>query len=83
PIIDGVNDAVGGAHSPLVLRVYGFDLAEDRRIADQVVDLLKQVRGTASASVFQAPPIPQLVVKVNREAAARYGINVADIANLV
>ncbi|WP_163484922.1 hypothetical protein, partial [Escherichia coli] len=25
PIIDGVNDAVGGAHSPLVLRVYGFD----------------------------------------------------------
>ncbi|MBA4216553.1 MAG: CusA/CzcA family heavy metal efflux RND transporter [Methylibium sp.] len=83
PIIDGVNDAVGGAHSPLVLRVYGFDLAEDRRIAEQVVDLLKQVRGTASASVFQAPPIPQLVVKVNREAAARYGINVADIANLV
>ncbi|MFX7052607.1 efflux RND transporter permease subunit, partial [Acinetobacter baumannii] len=54
-----------------------------RRIAEQVVDLLKQVRGTASASVFQAPPIPQLVVKVNREAAARYGINVADIANLV
>jgi cobalt-zinc-cadmium resistance protein CzcA len=83
PIIDGVNDAVGGAHSPLVLRVYGPDLAEDRRIADQIVDILHTVRGTASASVFQAPPIPQLVVDIDREAAARFGVNVADIANLI
>ncbi len=83
PIIDGVNDAIGGAHSPLVLRVYGLNLAEDRRIAEQVVDILHTIRGTASASIFQAPPIPQLVVKVDREAAARYGVNVADIANLI
>ena len=83
PIIDGVNDAIGGAHSPLVLRVYGQDLVEDRSIGEQVVDILHSIRGTASASVFQAPPIPQLVIKVNREAAARFGVNVADIANLI
>ncbi|MBV8621000.1 MAG: efflux RND transporter permease subunit [Curvibacter sp.] len=83
PIIDGVNDAIGGAHSPLVLRVYGQDLAEDRRIANEVVDILHTVRGTASASVFQAPPIPQMVVRIDREAAARQGVNVADIANLI
>lgn len=83
PIIDGVNDAVGGAHSPLVLRVYGPDLREDRRIADQVVDILETIRGTASASVFQPLPLPQVVIKIDREAAARFGVNVADIANAV
>lgn len=83
PIIDGVNDAIGGAHSPLVLRVYGTDLKENRRIGDQIVDILHTIRGTASASLFQEPPIPQLVVKVDRERAARFGINAADIANLI
>jgi len=83
PIIDGVNDAVGGAHSPLVLRVYGPDLKESRRIGNQIVDILHTIRGTASASLFQEPPIPQVMIKVNREAAARYGINITDIAALI
>ncbi|MEB0032082.1 CusA/CzcA family heavy metal efflux RND transporter [Undibacterium sp. RTI2.1] len=83
PIIDGVNDAIGGAHSPLVLRVYGDDLRENRRIGNQIVDILQTIRGTASASLFQEPPIPQVVIKVDREQAARYGINTADIAALI
>ena len=83
PIIDGVNDAIGGAHSPLVLRVYGTDFKEDRRIANQIVDILDTIRGTASASLFQEPPIPQMIVKIDREAAARFGINVNDIANVI
>ncbi len=83
PIIDNVNDAIGGAHSPLVLRIYGSDLNEDRRIANHIVDILNTVRGTASASLFQEPPIPQMVVKIDREAAARFGISVNDIANVI
>ena len=83
PIIDGVNDAIGGAHSPLVLRVYGKNLQESRRIGSQIVGILGTIRGTASASLFQEPPIPQMVVKIEREAAARYGINAADIAALI
>ena len=83
PIIDGVNDAIGGAHSPLVLRVYGKDLKQCRRIGTQIVDILGTIRGTASASLFQEPQIPQMAIKVDREAAARFGINVADIAALI
>jgi len=83
PIIDGVNDAVGGAHSPLVLRIYGDDLKESRRIGNEIVDLLHTVRGTASASLFQEPPIPQVVIKLDREAAARLGVNANDVASLV
>ncbi len=83
PIIDGVNDAVGGAHSPLVLRIYGDDMKESRRIGNEIVDLLHPVRGTASASLFQEPPIPQVVIKLDREAAARLGVNANDVASLV
>ena len=83
PIVDGENDMIGGAHSPLVLRVYGDDLKEMRRIGDQIVDVLKGVRGTADASIFQEPPIPQLAITADRDAAARYGINVGDISSLI
>ena len=83
PILDMIDDLVGGAHSPLVLRVYGEDYKEMRRIAAQIVDQLREVRGTAEASIFQEPPIPQLVIEANPAAAARYGINTGDIMNLV
>lgn len=83
PIIDGVNDAIGGAHSPLVLRVYGGDLKQSRRIGEQIVAILGSIRGTASASLFQEPPIPQMVVKIDREAAARFGVSAADVAALI
>jgi len=83
PIIDNVNDLIGGAHSPLALRVYGDDLTESRRIANQVVGILKTIHGTASVSIFQEPPIPQLVVKIDRKKLSRYGINIADVMNLI
>jgi len=83
PIIDGENDMIGGAHSPLVLRIYGDDLHDMRQIGNQIVDVLRGVRGTADASIFQEPPIPQLEIKADRDAAARYGINVSDITNLI
>lgn len=83
PIIDNVNDLIGGAHSPLALRIYGDDLIESRRIATEIVALLKTMRGTATASIFQPPPIPQLVVTIEREKLARYGINIADVTALI
>ena len=83
PIIDNVNDQVGGAHSPLALRIYGNDLKECRRIGNQVIHILKTIRGTASASLFQEPPIPQMVVNIDRNKMARYGINVAEVAGLI
>ena len=60
PISDMVFDMVGGAHSALVIRVVGDDFTEDRRIASEIVDLLRNTRGTAEASIFQEPPLPQI-----------------------
>ncbi|MBV8145400.1 MAG: efflux RND transporter permease subunit, partial [Gammaproteobacteria bacterium] len=83
PIIDGVNDMIGGAHSPLVIKVYGDDLDMLRRICRQMVEVLYSIRGTSSASIFQEPPIPQINIAVDREKAARYGINISDVQNVI
>jgi heavy metal efflux system protein len=83
PISDMVYDLIGGAHSLLVIKVFGDDFNEDRRIAGEIVDILRNIRGTAQASVFEEPPVPQITIETDRAAAARYGINVSDITNLV
>ncbi|MGO9852942.1 MAG: efflux RND transporter permease subunit [Steroidobacteraceae bacterium] len=83
PIIDNVNDMIGGAHSPLVIKIYGDDLGMLRKVGQEMVDVLYTIRGTSSASVFQEPPIPQINITVDREKAARFGINIADVQNVI
>jgi heavy metal efflux system protein len=83
PIIDGVNDLIGGAHSPLVIKVYGDDLDMLRTVCQQMVAVLYTIRGTSSASIFQEPPIPQINIKVDRQKAARYGVNITDVQDVI
>ncbi len=83
PIFDMVNDMIAGAHSDLVVKIYGDDFAETRRIAQEMAGILQNVRGAADVGVDQEPPLAQLQIKINRQAAARYGINVADIGDLI
>ncbi len=83
PIIDGVNDLIGGAHSPLVIKLYGNDLDMLRDVGRQIVAVLYSIPGTSSASLFQEPPIPQIEIKLDHEKAARYGINMTDVQNVI
>lgn len=83
PISDMIDDVTGGSHSPLVLRVYGDQPVELRRLAKELIDALHKVKGTTDAAIFQEPPIPQIVIDINRTAIARYGINVLDVTNLI
>src|ERR1700678_281910 len=83
PIIDGVNDMIGGAHSPRVAKIYGDDLNELRTIGAQIVNVLYGIQGTSSASIFQEPPIPQVEIKLDRDKAARYGVNMTDVQNVI
>lgn len=83
PMIDGVMDKIAGAHSELVVKVYGSDFVETRRIAESVVEVLKGVKGAVDLDIDQQPPLPQLQIVINRDAIARYGLNVADVNELI
>jgi heavy metal efflux system protein len=83
PMIDGVNDKISGAHSDLVVKVFGHEFGETRRIAGELVELLKGIPGASDVTIDQEPPLPQIQLRVDRAAAARFGINVADIATII
>jgi len=83
PMIDGVNDKIAGAHSELVVKVYGEDFEEMRRIAEQVREVIAGVSGAVDVMIDQEPPLPQLRIDFDREAAARYGVAVSDVLHLI
>jgi cobalt-zinc-cadmium resistance protein CzcA len=83
PIIDSVLDKVFDPHSALAVKVFGDDFNELRRIGKDIIALLNTIEGVEDAAIDQYTPLPQIAIKVDREATARYGINVADIADLI
>lgn len=83
PMIDGVMDKISGAHSELVVKIYGEDFKETRRIADDVMKTLKTVPGAVDLAIDQEPPLPQLQIHADRDKIAQYGLNVADVAELI
>lgn len=83
PMIDGVMDKISGAHSELVVKIYGEDFKETRRIAEEVLSTLEQVRGAVDLDIDQEPPLPQLQIHMDRDAIARYGLNVSDVSDLI
>jgi len=83
PIIDSVLDTVFEPHSALAIKVFGNDFKELRRIGNAIVGVLKATPGVTDAAIDQYTPLPQVSIKVDRAATARYGINVADVTNLI
>lgn len=83
PMIDGVMDKISGAHSELVVKIYGDDFKETRRIAEDVLAKLKTVKGAVDLAIDQEPPLPQLQIHADRNKIAQYGLNVADVAELI
>lgn len=83
PMIDGVMDKISGAHSELVIKIFGEDFKETRRIADEVLETLKTVPGAVDLAIDQEPPLPQLQIHADRDKMAQYGVNVADVAELI
>ena len=83
PIIDMVMDQIAGSHSDLAVKVYGDDLTEARRIAEDVMAVVSDIPGATDVIIDQEPPLPQLKITADRESIAQYGLNVSDIADLI
>jgi cobalt-zinc-cadmium resistance protein CzcA len=83
PIIDMVMDQIAGSHSDLAMKIYGEDLTEGRRIAEEVEGILVRIPGASDVIIDQEPPLPQLQITADREKAAYYGVNISEIAQLV
>ena len=83
PIIDMVMDQIAGSHSDLAIKIFGDDQDEARRIADEIVNKVKDIKGAGDVNIEQEPPLPQLQIHANRDKIALYGLNVSDVAELI
>ena len=83
PIIDMVMDQIAGSHSDLAIKIYGEDINESRNIANKIKAIVEQTHGATDVIIDQEPPLPQLQIVADREKIAKYGLNVADVAELI
>jgi cobalt-zinc-cadmium resistance protein CzcA len=83
PIADNMEEAVSGVKGQLATKVYGEDLRVLEEKAEQIVAIMRQVRGIADLGIFRVVGQPNENFIVDRQKAARYQINVADVQDAI
>ncbi len=83
PIEDNMEEAVSGVKGELAIKMYGDDLKVLEEKGDEVVDIMRHIRGIEDLGLFRVLGQPNLNITVDRQRAARYGISVADVQDAV
>ncbi|MEO7028852.1 MAG: CusA/CzcA family heavy metal efflux RND transporter [Acidobacteriaceae bacterium] len=83
PISDNVEEAVSGVKGELAVKIYGDDLKTLEAKGNEIVSIMGKVRGVQDLGLFRVIGQPNLNYAIDRQAAARYGINVADIQDAI
>jgi len=82
-IQDNIEEGLSGVKGANSVKIVGPDLNVLERLADQVLREMAQVRGVQDLGVFRVLGQPNLNVTVDREKAARYGLNAGDVNTVV
>ncbi len=83
PIEDNMEEAVSGVKGELSVKIYGDDFKTLEQKGNNVVNVMSKVPGVADLGLFRIIGQPNLTFTVDRLAAARFGINVADIQDAI
>jgi cobalt-zinc-cadmium resistance protein CzcA len=82
-IQDNVEEGLSGVKGANSVKIIGRDLAKLEQLGDQVRGEMAKVQGVTDLGLFPVLGQPNLNIKVDREKAARYGLNAGDINNVV
>src|SRR5208337_4612179 len=83
PIQDNMEEAVSGVKGQLATKIYGDDLKVLEEKGDEIMKILRHIKGVQDLGLFRAVGQPNLNFVVDRKQAARYQINVADVQDAV
>jgi heavy metal efflux system protein len=83
PIEDNMEEAVSGVKGELAIKLYGDDLQVLEAKGDEVVDVMRGIRGIEDLGLFRVLGQPNLNITVDRRRSSRFGINVADVQDAV
>ena len=82
-IQDNVEEGLSGVKGANSIKIIGPNLAVLERIADEAMHEMAQVRGVTDLGIFRVLGQPNLNIRVDRQRAARYGLNVSDVNTVV
>jgi heavy metal efflux system protein len=83
PIIDSVTEDTNGTSANLAVEFSGSDLDVLLSLAKKAVQLLRRVPGAVDVAIEQEGPQPQLVIRPDRQLAARYNVRIDDVTRLI
>jgi cobalt-zinc-cadmium resistance protein CzcA len=83
PIEDNMEEAVSGVKGELAVKLYGDDLQVLETKGDEVVEVMRHIPGVEDLGLFRVLGQPNLNIVIDRQRAARFGINVADVQDAV
>ena len=83
PIMDNVLESISQIDGQVVIKVFGDDSTALRNKAKEMCAAIADVRGVDTACVDRAGEVPQTVIEIDRKAAARYGLNIGDIEDVI
>ena len=83
PIALRVDELISGVKSQLAIKLFGENMEVLKEKAEEISRVVSKVRGVADLRVEQTSGQPYLTVTINRSEIARYGINVADINEII
>jgi cobalt-zinc-cadmium resistance protein CzcA len=83
PIANKLAEMLTGTEGQLSVKLFGQDLDILNEKIEGVRNVMAEIKGVADLQVEQTTGIPQLIIKLNREKLARYGIPVSDVAEII
>ena len=83
PIADNMEEAVSGVKGELAVKIYGTDLKTLEDKADEIMNVMEKIHGVQDLGIFRVIGQPNLNLTVNRDKAARFGINVSDVQDAI
>ncbi|MCB2253149.1 CusA/CzcA family heavy metal efflux RND transporter [Pseudomonas chlororaphis] len=83
PIQLRFNELISGVRSDVAVKVFGDDMDVLNKTAEQISQTLQKIDGAAEVKVQQTTGLPVLTVNVDRDKAARFGLNVGDVQDAV
>jgi cobalt-zinc-cadmium resistance protein CzcA len=83
PISDNLEEAVSGVKGALAVKIYGDDLRTLEAKGDEIVAVMRGVRGVEDLGLFRVIGQPNLDFRVDRDQASRFGINVSDVQDAI
>jgi cobalt-zinc-cadmium resistance protein CzcA len=82
-IRDNIDEALSGIKGANSVKLFGTDLNVLEQTAQRIVNILRSVRGIENVGVFHIVGQPNLEIEIDRRACARYGVNIADVEEII